>query len=143
MSNQYIVFDKDQLFIVIGALVKEKVRFDREGDVWQGKRIISTANTLFEMYCGKPGYLDEEQLEHSAVALERAVEDSRGLSDSKASEALWLASRLREIRVKRESRFLKAPYVMVKGKRKAVLLKAREVAAFLKYEKTARSERTA
>ncbi|ATF11585.1 hypothetical protein A616_06185 [Brevibacillus brevis X23] len=143
MSDQYMVFDKEQLFIVIGALVKEKVRFDREGDEWQGKRIISTANTLFEMYCGKPGYLDEEQLEQTAKALERAVEEGRGLSDSKASEALWLASKLRQIKAKREIRFYKAPYVMVKGKRKAVLLKAREVAAYLKYEKTARSERTA
>lgn len=143
MSDQYMVFDQDQLIIVIGALVKEKVRFDREGNVWQGRRVIATANKLFEMYCGKPGYLDEEQLEHSAEALERAVEESRGLSDSKASKALWLASRLREIRAKRESRFLKAPYVMVKGKRKAVLLKAREVTAFLKYEKTACNEQTA
>ncbi|CAI8876181.1 Type I site-specific deoxyribonuclease [Brevibacillus sp. IT-7CA2] len=143
MSNQYMVFDKDQLFIVIGALVKEKVRFDREGDEWQGKRIISTANTLFEMYCGKPGYLDEEQLEQTAEALERAVEENRGLSDSKASKALWLASRLRQIKAKRESRFYKAPYVMVKGKRMAVLLKASEVAAYLRIEKTARGERTA
>lgn len=143
MSNQYMVFDQDQLLIVIGALVKERVRLDREGNVWQGKRVISTANKLFEMYCGKPGYLDEEQLEQVAEALERAVEENRGLSDSKASKALWLASRLRQIKAMRESRFFKAPYVMVKGKRKAVLLKAKEVAAFLKYEKTARSERTA
>ncbi|MBW5468482.1 hypothetical protein GPJ61_11495 [Brevibacillus formosus] len=143
MSNQYMVFDQDQLLILIGALVKEKVRLDREGNVWQGKRVISTANKLFEMYCGKPGYLDEEQLEQVAEALERAIEENRGLSDSKASKALWLASRLRQIKAMRESRFFKAPYVMVKGKRKAVLLKAREVAAFLKYEKTARSERTA
>lgn len=143
MNNQYMVFDQDQLLILIGALVKEKVRLDREGNVWQGKRVISTANKLFEMYCGKPGYLDEEQLEQVAEALERAIEENRGLSDSKASKALWLASRLRQIKAMRESRFFKAPYVMVKGKRKAVLLKAREVSAFLKYEKTARSERTA
>ncbi|MDH6351885.1 hypothetical protein [Brevibacillus sp. 1238] len=143
MNNQYMVFDQDQLLIIIGALVKEKVRLDRRGDVWQGRRVISTANTLFDMYCGKPGYLDEEQLEHSAVALEKAIEEGRGLSDSKASQALWIASRLREIKMKRELSFFKAPYVMVKGRRKAVLLKAREVAAYLKYEKTARGERTA
>lgn len=143
MNNQYMVFDQDQLLIVIGALVKEKVRLDREGNVWQGRRVISTVNTLFEMYCGKPGYLDEEQLEQAAEALERAVEESRGLAHNKRSQALWLAARLREVKAKRESRFLKAPYVMVKGKRIGVLLKAREVAAYLKQEKTARSERTA
>jgi hypothetical protein len=143
MNNQYMVFDQDQLLIVIGALVKEKVRLDREGNVWQGRRVISTANTLFEMYCGKPGYLDEEQLEQAAEALERAVEESRGLAHNKTSQALWLAARLREVKAKRESRFLKAPYVMVKGKRIGVLLKAREVAAYLKQEKTARGERTA
>ncbi|WP_409177460.1 hypothetical protein [Brevibacillus fortis] len=143
MNNQYMVFDQDQLLLVIGALVEEKVRVQQEGNAWHARRLIITANTLIEMCGGNPGYLDEEQLEQAAGALERAVENRRGLAHTKASQALWLATRLREVKAKRERRFLKAPYVMVKGKRKAVLLKAREVAAFLKYEKTARGERTA
>ncbi len=138
-----MVFDQDQLLIVIGALVEEKVRVQQEGNDWQAKRLIITANVLIEMCGGKPGYLDEEQLEQAAGSLEKVVESRRGLANSKASQAQWLAARLREVKAKRESRFFKAPYVMVQGKRKAVLLKAREVAAYLKYEKTARSERTA
>ncbi|QDS37996.1 hypothetical protein [Brevibacillus brevis] len=143
MSNQYMVFDQDQLLLVIGALVEEKVRVQEEGNAWQAKRLIITANTLIEMCGGNPGYLDEEQLEQAAGALERAVESRRGLANNKASQALWLAARLRDVKAKRERRFLKAPYVMVKGKRIAVLLKAREVAAYLKIEKTACSEQTA
>ncbi|BAH44550.1 hypothetical protein BBR47_35730 [Brevibacillus brevis NBRC 100599] len=143
MNNQYMVFDQDQLMIMIGALVEEKVRVQQAGNAWQAKRLIITANTLIEMYGGNPGYLDEEQLEQAAGALERAVENGRGVVQNKASQALWLAARLREVKAERERRFLKAPYVMVKGKRKAVLLKAREVAAYLQYEKTARGERTA
>ncbi|MFI8714482.1 hypothetical protein [Brevibacillus brevis] len=143
MSDQFMVFDKDQLIIVIGALIEEKVRSQNAGQDWQVKRAIITANTLIDMCCGKPGYLDEEQLEQVAGALERAVQGRRGMSDRNASQALWIASRLREIKAKRESRFYKAPYVMVKGKRMAVLLKASEVAAYLRIEKTARGERTA
>ncbi|TQK41928.1 hypothetical protein FB479_11629 [Brevibacillus sp. AG162] len=143
MNDRYMVFDREQLFMVIGALVQEKIRIQKSDKGYQVKRIILTANTLIEMYCGKPGYLDEEQLELAAGALERVVEERRGLADNKASQALWLADRIREVKAIRERRFFKAPYKTVKGKRIAVLLKASEVAAYLRIEKTARGERTA
>lgn len=138
MNDQYMVVDRDQLMLVIGALIEEKVSLPKVGTEWQVKRIIITANTLFDMYCGKPGYLDEEQLEQAAGALERAVAKRKGVAEQNAAKALWLADRFRAIKTKRESRFLKAPYITVRGKRLAVLLKAREVAAYLQKEKTSR-----
>lgn len=54
MNKQFMVFDQDQLLLVIGALVEEKVRVQQEGNAWQARRLIITANTLIEMCGGNP-----------------------------------------------------------------------------------------
>ncbi|WP_340701383.1 hypothetical protein [Brevibacillus borstelensis] len=105
MDDRYMVFDKNQLSLMLVALVEKTARLRVAGDKIQAERHRITLNTLADMSRDKSGYLDEEQLLQVADALEEAVIQRSGLRQQEASHMEWLAGRLREIKAAREKVF--------------------------------------
>ncbi|NOU54962.1 hypothetical protein HN020_09395 [Brevibacillus borstelensis] len=105
MDDRYMVFDKNQLSLMLVALVEKTARLRVAGDKIQAERHRITLNTLADMSRSKSGYLDEEQLLQVADALEEAALQRSGLRQHDAPHMEWLAGRLREIKAAREKAF--------------------------------------
>ncbi len=106
MDDRYMVFDKNQLSLMLVALVEKTARLRLEGVRLQAERHRITLNTLADMSRNKSGYLDEEQLLQVADALEEAAIRRRGLGQQDAPHMEWLSGRLREIKAAREKVFM-------------------------------------
>lgn len=102
MDDRYMVFDKNQLSLMLVALVEKTARLRLAGERLQAERHRITLNTLADMSRNKNGYLDEEQLIQVADALEEAASERRGLGQQDAHHMEWLGGRLLEIKAARE-----------------------------------------